>query len=337
MSAADRDAGQQPNSTLDLIAVAVVTVLMALFVFVPPLSNTPFRPILGLAFVFLVPGYTLVAALLPSQGVLEHQGRTEYAVSRLGHTSAALERLVFGFGVSVALTILLGLALGLTERGITAFRLFVGLTAVTALGLPVAVARRQRRTDTNRLSPEAVTSQFAAKLAAGTRSAKPAVTVVVIAAVVLAVITAGASSGGQESASLTEMYLLSGDGAGEYNASEYPASLTTGEPQSFAVGISNQEGAPRDYTVLAVLQTFDGEGESRSLVSQRELQRFDRTIQDGRTERIPHEITPADRDRPDGRSYRLAYLLYTGEPPASPSTDNAYREVHLWIDIEDSP
>jgi len=32
-------------------------------------------------------------------------------------------------------------------------------------------------------------------------------------------------------------------------------------------------------------------------------------------------------------NYRLVYLLYRGEPPAEPRIDNAYRELHLWINV----
>jgi uncharacterized membrane protein len=34
-----------------------------------------------------------------------------------------------------------------------------------------------------------------------------------------------------------------------------------------------------------------------------------------------------------GQRLRLAYLLYRGSPPPDPTVENAYREVHLWINV----
>ncbi|WP_246988342.1 DUF1616 domain-containing protein [Halorientalis marina] len=37
-----------------------------------------------------------------------------------------------------------------------------------------------------------------------------------------------------------------------------------------------------------------------------------------------------------GQRLRLAFLLYRGSVPAAPSVENAYREIHLWINVTDS-
>jgi hypothetical protein len=34
-----------------------------------------------------------------------------------------------------------------------------------------------------------------------------------------------------------------------------------------------------------------------------------------------------------GERLRLTYLLYRGAPPQTPTTDNAYRELHLWVNV----
>jgi uncharacterized membrane protein len=34
-----------------------------------------------------------------------------------------------------------------------------------------------------------------------------------------------------------------------------------------------------------------------------------------------------------GDRMRLTYMLYRGAPPATPTTDNAYRELHLWVNV----
>lgn len=34
-----------------------------------------------------------------------------------------------------------------------------------------------------------------------------------------------------------------------------------------------------------------------------------------------------------GDELRLQYLLYRGSPPATSTQSNAYREVHLWVNV----
>jgi uncharacterized membrane protein len=34
-----------------------------------------------------------------------------------------------------------------------------------------------------------------------------------------------------------------------------------------------------------------------------------------------------------GERLRLVYLLYKGSAPPTPTVDNSYREVHLWINV----
>lgn len=35
----------------------------------------------------------------------------------------------------------------------------------------------------------------------------------------------------------------------------------------------------------------------------------------------------------EGERLRLAFLLYQNEPPAQPTVDNVYRELHLWVNV----
>jgi len=34
-----------------------------------------------------------------------------------------------------------------------------------------------------------------------------------------------------------------------------------------------------------------------------------------------------------GENLRVQYLLYRGDPPAEPTQENAYRSLHLWVDV----
>lgn len=335
MGSAGRECSRQSGSILDLIGIAFLTAMLALFLAVPSLSNTLLRPILALAFIFIAPGYTVTAALLPGHGVIERNSHA-YATAQSDHTAGLLERVVFGFGSSVAITILCGLGLGLTDQGITAVRLFSALATVTAFGLPLALARRQQQSKENLLSIKLVRTRVSDKLSPSMRSAKLVVATLTVAILLIGIIPAGTGSSGQADATLTELYLLSENDDGELDAEGYPASLTPGEPESFAIGLGNHEGEQTHYTVVVVLQAFEVAGDSKLPVSQTGLQRFDRTLENGENTTIPHDVTLTQMDRIRDRQYRLTYLLYIGPAPESPTTDSAYREVHLWVEIGDS-
>ncbi|MFD1597916.1 DUF1616 domain-containing protein [Halobellus rarus] len=311
----------------DLLAVAVVTVVTGLFVFVSPLNGTPLRGVLSFGFVLFVPGYAVVAALvLPSDGdTAEGRRWPTESTGDADRTFDRLERLVLSFGVSVALTIVVGLALGLVQGRITPTAIFVCLAAVTAAGVGGAAVRRQRSERPFRSPSEAAAEDVRPGISDWT-TAETAVNVTVAAAVVLAAVSVGLGLGDQREDDITGFGLLATDDDGELVASDYPSSLIRGASEPFAVQIDNREGEQVTYTVVVLLQRYEG-GES---VEETELQQFAATLEDGETRRVNHSVTP----EVGSGNYRLTYLLYADSPPTNPSVETAYREVHIWVDVE---
>jgi len=316
------------GSIADLLAVAVLTVVVGVFVLVPPLSGTPVRPVVSLAFVLFVPGYTYLGVLFPKRSISRSASNDTFAAERPEGGLGLLERLVFSFGTSVAITTLVGLALGFRAPGITRTNLYVGLAALVAVGLPVAAVRRSRLPATTRVrSPHrTVPTRIRSKLA-GQGTTANVVTVLVTVSLVVAVVAVGAGLGSPQGGAVTELYLLSENESGEYVPRDYPETVAQGENESFAIGITNQEGETVAYTVVVLRQQFEAGDRTGPPTSETRLRTFSATLDDGEAERIPHSIEPAA----DTRSYRVTYLLYVGQPPSNPSIDNAYREVHLWI------
>ena len=70
------------------------------FIFTPKLNETFIRTILGLFLILFIPGYSLIAALFPRKGDLD-----------------GIERAALSFGLSIAVTPLIGLALNYTSMG----------------------------------------------------------------------------------------------------------------------------------------------------------------------------------------------------------------------------
>jgi len=84
------------------------------------------------------------------------------------------------------------------------------------------------------------------------------------------------------------------------------------------------------YAVVVQLQTVETTNNSTTVLERTELNCFDATVAHNETHRERHTLRPT---RP-GENLRVQYLLYEGTPPSEPTGENAYRELHLWIDVE---
>ncbi len=110
----------------DLALVIFLTLLCILFVLIPPLNEiSPIRIILGLPLVLFLPGYALIAALFPRKDDLD-----------------GIERVALSFGLSIAITPLLGLGLNYTPFGIRLTPILIVLSVFTiALAIGAWVRR----------------------------------------------------------------------------------------------------------------------------------------------------------------------------------------------------
>lgn len=111
---------------LDLVFVLILIFLSMPFILIPPLNEiSPLRIILGLPLVLFLPGYALIATLFPRKDDLD-----------------AIERIALSFGLSIAITPLLGLALNYTPFGI---RLAPILTVLSVFTISLALGAYVRR------------------------------------------------------------------------------------------------------------------------------------------------------------------------------------------------
>lgn len=307
----------------DLLVVVVAFVLTTCAVFVPPLARTVIRPALGLVFVGFVPGYVAVAILFPGH----HPEEAAEGAGARPHGLGSIARIVFSFGSSLAIVTLVGLALGATSAGIRPETLWVVLTALLVLGVPVAAYRR-RDVPAERRVGMAFIRRLRRGLDGAIRPERSGETVLNVVLVVVVLISSGAVvyAGTPQGGEITGFALLSEDD-GEFVASEYPSTLRRGEPRGFSVRVNNQEGERVNYTVVVLLREFGPDNDTTVATS--ELDRFRGTVDDNETWRLDHTVVP-DRT---GDDLQLQYLLYRGETPARPSVDGAYRELHIWVDV----
>ncbi len=279
---------------LDLILVIILTGLCALFVLEPTLNKTAVRTVLGLLLVLFLPGYSLIAALFPKKDDLD-----------------SIERLALSFGLSIAITPLIGLVLNYTPYGIRLDPILVSLSSLTVLLCIVAFIRRKRISEDNRFSVDfrgffsGINESFQGESKTG-----KILSVVLIISIILAIsTTAYIIIKPKEGESFTEFYILGQDG----KASNYPTNLTPGQEGKVIIGIVNQENNDTKYRLVV---TSNGTVQMEQTL----------TLKDGQKVEIPFNFTAGEAGE-----RKMEFLLYK-----LPDNKNIYRSLHLWLNITGS-
>lgn len=333
------------ESITDLLAVAGLVFLTDLAVFLPWVAETPLRTLLGLPFVAFLPGYALVSALFPGPNDAVEVGFPGSVDPDEGLDGP--ERIVLSVGLSIATVGLIGVGLSVAGLDLGLARMVLAVTVFTLLAVAIAVVRRLLRPPAQRYRPSPFQSAQRDPLAQRDEDAGRQVsgvasivlTLVLATAVVVAAASvglsvvgpalggAGPTIGGGDDA-FTSLYLLSADGTAE----EYPRTYTEGESRSLVVGIENHEGVETSYTVVVQLQRISTAGDEVTVERRVELDRFSTTVGAGEGWERDYDVEPTLV----GDDLRLTFLLYAGSAPDRPTVDNAYREVHLQITVEEN-
>lgn len=316
----------------DLVVVGLVVALVIVTTF-PVIEDSLFATAVRAVFVGFVPGYALIAALFPSADT--DTDTAETAHTRRGGSDGRITRLE-RFALSIAAS---GGLLGAVAGGLVATSVTGGTTAairilalVTAALLIVAVIRRMALSPSERFGrPATVWVDLLNPFGSG-RSGGDLLSTVAFGFVVLLVISSAAyAMVPVQEEGYTELYLLHEED-GDPVSEEYPTELTAGQQQPLIVGIGNQEGTATTYTVVVQLQEVETEGSQLTVQSATELDRFELSLEDGETVETEHVVSPDQ----SGQNLRLTYLLYVGDPPESPSEENAYRSTYVWVDVTES-
>lgn len=317
----------------DLAALLVYLVATNAVIFLPVVSDTPLRVVFGLPFVLFVPGYAFIAALFPEAGSGPSNDDADRQSSG-GRGIDGIERVALSFGLSIAIVPLIGLVLNFTPFGIRLVPIVVSLTVFTVLATVVADSRR-------RSLP--VEEQFEVPYRAwlaGAREelfepnsrADAALNVLLAISVVLAVSSVGyAVAVPQQGEDFSDFYLLTEQENGELVADDYPTEFTRGESRPLIIGVGNQEHEEVSYTVVVQLQEVTlVDNETNVTVERRvQLQRYSTQLAHNTSSTRQLQLQPTF----SGEQLRLQFLLYQGPPPASPSAESAYRDLHLWVNV----
>ena len=328
----------------DLAVVIGLAVAGGLAASLPGVRGTVLRVLFGLPFALFLPGYAITAVLFPATGGAEiadsrdasAKGRTRGGpISQPHEGITLLERALFSFGLSVTVVPLVGLALNFTPWGVRFGSLVLsvgGLTVATAL---LATVRRWRLPADERFRIpyrewyEAARSELF-EPASGVEAALNAV--ILLSTLVAIGSGAYAVLGPQGGQTYTEFYLLGENETGALVADDYPTTFSEGENGTFVVGIGNHERRSVEYSVIVQLQRLQ-EGDGTATVAEsRRVEEFRVEVGANETVHRRHTVTPGA----SGEQLRLQYLLYLDEPPADPTAENAYRSVHLWVNVTEA-
>jgi uncharacterized membrane protein len=281
------------NFPKDLALVIFLTLLCIPFVLIPPLNEiSPTRIILGLPLVLFLPGYALIATLFPREGDLD-----------------GIERIALSFGLSIAISPLLGLALNYTPFGIRLTPILIVLSVFTISLAIGAYVRRSRIREADRFGVDFGAFFKSIKDSFKIKDSKvdKILTAVLIISIVLALsMTVYVIITPKEGEKFTEFYVLGTGGMAE----EYPTNLTVGEEGEVIIGIVNHEYAAVTY--LLELKVNGGVIDQKSIV-----------LTHNETWEGPFTFKP----KKAGEDQKLEFLLYkVGE-------EGIYRSLHLWVDV----
>lgn len=316
----------------DLAVMVGLVVVTNGAVLAPVIRDTPLRVPLGLVFVLFVPGYAFVAALFPEEG--ESPTANDGDDSGLSRTGIdGIERVALSFGLSIAIVPLLGLVLNFTPWGIRLAPIMVAVSGFTLLSIGVGAYRRWQLPADERFHVpyRQWLAQGRSELLEADSRADVMLNVLLVASILLAVGSVGyAVTFPPDGEQFTEFYLLTEDEDGELVAAGYPSEFELGESKPVIIGIGNQEHSVKEYTVVVQLQDIKGEGNDTTVTARQEIDRFrSPPIADNETWQQERAIEPTMA----GDQLRLQYLLYREQPPETPTRANAYRDVHLWVNV----
>jgi uncharacterized membrane protein len=216
------------------VELIIILILTACCYPVISLTEGAFRIILGVIFLFIFPGYSLMAAIFPSK-----------------NSVSGVERAGFTLVLSVALVALAGLVLNFTPWGIKLTPIYIALSALILILCVIAFIRRAMLPKEDRYQ-----LRFSFKKAEGPKTGKLdralyiCLTVVAVGAVAtMAYVIAKPKA--QEP--FSNFYML-----GSANIMEnYPASLPLGEQTSVNLGIDNHENQETTYNIKVTIDGFE--------------------------------------------------------------------------------
>jgi uncharacterized membrane protein len=217
---------ERAKANWDLIAIVALSALLVAVIYLVPVDAL--RIALGLPFILFFPGYALLAFLFPERKSLD-----------------LIERVALSFGLSIAITPLIGFGLNFTPFGIRLEPILASLGGFDLAFCALAWWRRDKVEEPYLpISLDQVRGTVASSFSGGTKVDRALSLVLVIAIAASLVTLVYVVVVPRQGESFTEFYILGPGGM----ATNYPHNLTVGQNASIIVGIANHEHRDVRYT-----------------------------------------------------------------------------------------
>lgn len=287
-----------PGIDADLAIIIAYTLITVASIYLPVVNETVLRSALGLGMVLFMPGYALIAALFPGNRDID-----------------GIERTALSFGLSIAVTPLIGLGLNFTPWGIRLDPIVVCLTIFTVICALAANHRRRELKQEERFCIDfgkAFKDARAELFPESETRLDRVLTVILLLSIIASIaVLAYVIAVPKQGEKFTEFYILGPNGKAE----NYPEYFRLGESKPVIVGVINHEYRNVTYDLVITLNDSNS-------ITQLYSERL--TIADNETWEKTIPITP-DRT---GTDMQVKFLLYADGNMTAP-----YRDLHLWVDV----
>jgi len=274
-----------------LIGMVIITLLLFPAV---AFTSGALQIALGLLFVLFFPGYALLSALFPRQGSL-----------------SGIERTVLSFGLSIAVTPLIGLILNYTPWGISLYPILISVTVFILVASAIAWYRQQRLPPAERFSVAVnISLPKWRKMGSVDKVLSISLVVVILAALGSLGYFIATPKVGEK---FTEFYILSVDGKAE----NYPRQVMQGETMELIIGIVNHEHEVTSYRIDIEINGSQVE-QIRS-----------KTLAHGEKWEEVVSFIPQN----SGKNQKVEFWLYKDD-----KTEPYFKDpLHLYIDVSEPP
>ena len=284
------------NGHFDLAVALGITIVTVALVFVPYLNGTFLRPVLGLVFVLLVPGYVFIAAFFPRK-----------------EDMSDIERIALSFGFSIGTLGLIGIGLNYTPWLIRLEPLMACATGFVVVCVYVSIVRRAAVPQDERFSVRVHDVVDSARRIVPQQSTRfdKALTAVILVSIVVSTATFAYLVLAPTGDTFTELYIVGPSGT----STDYPTQYVLGQVKNVTVGVTNQE--QHDTTYDLVIRLNDTSNATTLYTAHFVL---------GDNETWQKSI-PLKPDQ-IGQNMKMEFLLYRNSDFSAP-----YRETYLWVNV----
>lgn len=271
--------------------------------------------VLGVPFLLVAPGYTIVAALFPTEP------GTDGTASGRQNPPGWIVRLALALVGSVLIIGAVSVSLSFVGR-LRLVTAVIAIDVVVTVGVVAAWYRRRAVAARARSDPFSAVPTRRLPNHLALSNAQTLVFVISVLVLVSAVAFVGATPAPTDAYS--EVALLDSDRT--LLGSNETATLENGTENALVLQIENHEGSDTTYGIVGQLQQVGANG---TVLYTWDVDRDSVTVADGARVEVERGInSPTTAGR-----VSLRYLVYTGSIPDDPSGANADLLVRQWIDV----